>query len=70
MKRIKPERIKGIKIGGVVTDVKENKWFTFDIKPKNRDFSNVSLERYRKAKNWVDMFIIKPIAGLRACNKL
>ena len=38
MKRIKPEKIKGIRIGGVVTDVKENKWFTFDIKPKNRDF--------------------------------
>jgi hypothetical protein len=33
-----PPEIKGIKIRGIVTDIEKGKWFTFDIRPKNRDF--------------------------------
>jgi len=38
MKRVKPERIKGIKIKGVVRDSEKEKSFTFEFQPKNRDF--------------------------------
>jgi hypothetical protein len=38
MQRVKPERIKGIKIKGVVRDSEKEKSFTFEFQPKNRDF--------------------------------
>lgn len=36
----KPEskKIEGIKIGGIITEIEKDKWFIFDIRPKNRDF--------------------------------
>ncbi len=63
MKRIRSERIKGIKIGGVVTDVKKNKWFTFDIKTKNRDFREELQEirpRSQKIENGKDKYFKSP----------
>ena len=63
MERIKPERRKGIKIGGVITEVKENKWFTFDIKPKNKDFSEELKgirPRFQKIENGKEKYFKSP----------
>jgi len=63
MERIKPEKIKGIRIGGIITDIKENKWFTFDIKPKNRDFREELKEirpRFQKIENKKDKYFKSP----------
>ena len=63
MRRTKPEKIKGIKIGGVVTEVKENKWFTFDIKPKSRDLREELKEirkRFQKVENGKDKYFKSP----------
>ncbi len=38
MERIKPEKIPLIRIGGIITGAEGNKWFSFDFRPKNRDF--------------------------------
>lgn len=51
MKRLKPEKITGIRIKGIITDSEEDKWFTFDFRPKNRDFREELRElrsRYQK----------------------
>jgi len=37
MHRLKPDKIKSIKVKGVVTEAYRNKWFKFEIKPKSRD---------------------------------
>ncbi|MEK6833736.1 MAG: hypothetical protein AABY32_06865 [Nanoarchaeota archaeon] len=52
----KPEskKIMGIKIRGAVTDCEKNKWFIFDIRPKNRDFRDELKElrpRVQKVEN-------------------
>lgn len=54
MDRLKPERIAGIKLGGVVTETEKNKWFSFDFRPKNRDFREELKEvrpRFQKLEN-------------------
>jgi len=63
MKRMKPEKIKGIKIRGVVTEVKQDKWFTFDIKPKSRDLREELQEirkRFHKVENGKEKYFKSP----------
>jgi hypothetical protein len=64
MDRIKPERIMGIKIRGFVTESERNKWFSFDIRPKNRDFRDDLKEvrpRFQKLENG-DYKYFRPIS--------
>ncbi len=37
MERLKPEKIKSIKVRGIVTEVYKDKWFKFKIIPKNKN---------------------------------
>ncbi len=57
--RIKPERIRGIKIRGFILDFKKNEWFIIDIKPKSRDLREELKElrpRVQKIKNGKDKY--------------
>jgi hypothetical protein len=52
--RPQQEKITGIKIRGIVADYEKGKWFTFDIRPKNRDFRkevNELRPRVQKVEN-------------------
>lgn len=63
MEREKQKKIKGIKIGGIVTEVNKDKWFTFDIKPKNRDFRKELKEirqRLQKIENGKHKYFKSP----------
>jgi hypothetical protein len=58
-----PLEIKGIKIRGAVTEIEKGKWFTFDIRPKNRDFRgelNEMRSRIQKIENG-DYKYFKPV---------
>lgn len=63
MKRFKPEKIQGIRIRGIVTEIEKNKWFSFDIQPKNRDFREELKEirpRFQKVENGKDKYFKPP----------
>ena len=67
----KPERIRGIKIRGVISEVpdsKKDQWFTFDIRPKNRDLREELKElrpRIQKIENGKDKYFKKPFKMAR-----
>jgi len=54
-----PPEIKGIKIRGFVTEYEKGEWFSFDIRPKNRDFRKELEElrpRFQKIENGDDKY--------------
>jgi hypothetical protein len=64
MNRVKPERILGIKVGGVVTEASKN-WFEFEIRPKNRDKRDITSlkSRIQKVENGNYKYFREAIKG-------
>lgn len=62
MIRLKPQKVIGIKVGGVIHDCGKD-WFSFEIKPKSRDLREELKEvwpRIRKIENGEDKYFEQP----------
>ncbi len=63
MERVKPKRIKGIRVGGIITEIEKNSSFTFDFRTKNREFGKEIKElreRTQKVENNSQNYFIRP----------
>ncbi len=68
MEKVKPKKIMGIKIKGVITESEKEKSFTFNFKPKNRDFREELQElrpRVQKIENNRNNYFRQAFRGAR-----
>jgi hypothetical protein len=66
MDRMKPDKIRGIKIGGEIADSRKNEWFAIDFKPRNRDLREELEElrpRFQKVENGKYKYFKSPFRG-------